>query len=100
MFSNGNDELPHLVSQLVVWWFREGDLRDLEVGGIIDHVQGLETVGARVLDQLLAGLNTLCGLGTESLAMPILLILNARVTTSCQAGSGSDQLIIKSWYGY
>ena len=55
-------------------------------------------MGARVLDQLLASLNRFSSLGTKSLAMPVLLILNARETTSCQTGSGSDQLIIKSWH--
>ena len=73
----------HLISELVVWWFREGDLGDLEVGCIIDNLERLEAVGARVLDELLAGLYGLCSLGTKSLAMPVLLILNARETTSC-----------------
>ena len=72
-----------LVSELVVWWLIKGDLWDLKIRSIIDDLERLETVGAGVLDQLLAGFNRLCSLGTESLSMPVLLVLNARETTSC-----------------
>lgn len=40
-------------------------------------------MGAWVLDQFLAGFYGLSSLGTKSLTMPVLLILNARETTSC-----------------
>ena len=68
--------MSHLLSQLVVWWFRESDLGNFKVWGIIDDSERSEPVRSRVLDQSLAGSDGLFSLCSQSLPVPVLLVLD------------------------
>ncbi len=51
--------------------------------GVVDHLEWLEAVIARGDNELLAGLNGGITLGTKSLAVPVLKILNIGEPLTC-----------------
>ena len=65
----------HHVSQLVVWWTGQLDLRQLHLGSVISEALDRE-VDFRVLNSFVACLKSGIGLVPEGLAMPVELILN------------------------